>query len=526
MRTEAHGARFAIASPYHLSSFFGLRRYIDIARPADSAIATFFSLHLNLPHMCGLGGDALIIFKRGFDQPVAVVNGTGRTGSGQSADRYRATGLDAVPRRGALSAMIGGATAALREFEKALDIDMSAIVDALRPDLEKPLPISGQSSRLIGSHKQELTGPHGMPAAWQAALGLQAGDRHHPAQHSDLFQRILREGFQSFYSGSIAEITLSALNRQHAELFVESDFVQFSPPKAQMANLEVFGTKLSLHAANSPWIELCLSLCVIEHLVDELGAFNAPAMRLWARLPASIDRIVRAHNLDDVRYAEPHSVLRDRLPGAVTDVLADLLSDQAPLEPARERVENTVFFGCASTTGEVIGITSSIFTPFGSLIDPGDLGCLISNRAHSFSLSRGLTQLLPRQPARHTTNVILVETGDAVFCLGTSGGAAQVQVLSQLLFRVLCLGQSAQAALEAPRIVNLGRHPATGMPSVLVESRAGRASVEGELVKMGVTLEPSLSLKMGVAQIAGVLKCNNTVFAATDPRGDGAALAI
>ena len=69
----------------------------------DAAVATSAALAVTTPHMCGIGGDLFALvhgpLTGGGGEP-AVLNASGRAGSGADPDRLRAEGHTAMPFRG------------------------------------------------------------------------------------------------------------------------------------------------------------------------------------------------------------------------------------------------------------------------------------------------------------------------------------------------------------------------------------------------------------------------------------------
>ena len=66
---------------------------------ADAAVAASAVLAVTTQHMCGMGGDLFAIVHHERGAP-AVLNASGRAGSGADAKRMRADGVTAMPMTG------------------------------------------------------------------------------------------------------------------------------------------------------------------------------------------------------------------------------------------------------------------------------------------------------------------------------------------------------------------------------------------------------------------------------------------
>jgi gamma-glutamyltranspeptidase/glutathione hydrolase len=120
-----------------------------------------------------------------------------------------------------------------------------------------------------------------------------------------------------------------------------------------------------------------------------------------------------------------------------------------------------------------------------------------------------------------------VRNGEPWLAFGTRGADGQPQIAVQILTGLLDFALEPQVAVEAPRWVH-------GMPSatfprdaVIVESRFGE-QVAAELAARGhlPAVAGPLEFSVGSVQLIQVDSRRGYYTAASDPRGDGAALAV
>lgn len=516
-RTQAHGYEVALATPHYLSGCFSLNSFLARKSTYHTAAVALFSSAFNLPHLCGLGGDAVIL-ARSASGCHRAFNGMGITGSNQSLEYYAERGHGRIPARGLFSTMVYGAAYAIKEFMDSSGVNLQEVMDDLACDVDKPLSVSPYLQGFINKYMDDLRGSTDFKNWKETFLKGRRDQVRSETQCRKLVDTIRREGLETFYSGSIAERIINFADSEAPGLFLSEDFERFSAPQFDVSSIKFLGSTIHCHAGNAPWLEMAIMLGVIEKRIDDFSHFDATAMLRWCRLAGAVDSFVEQRGVDRclVLSSEQLSVF---VYEAVIAVELEIYSCSL-IKPIWGKGADTVFMGVAHADGTLIGITSSIFTPFGAMLDPGDSGIILSNRALSFSDDRSCARRLqPRKMANHTINSLIVHSPDMDFTMGTTGGYVQVQILVQLLVRILYLQQTPQAALEAPRFANMGksrRHQCTWMGY----ERGVSFSAPEYFSPL-----PVLCSRMGVAQVAGIFKRSGEVFAASDPRGEGVALA-
>lgn len=501
MANTAEGNHFSIATPHYKSTMSGMQEFLRSKQTASATLAAALSLSYNLPHLCGLGGDAIIIQKDA--KGIRALNGTGKTGSGQCHDAYRAKGMSGPPRRGALSTMVYGCPYAYRELSDSNQIDLRRITrNLLRDDLAYGLSATATLEKAFRKASSELSMSSGF-GRWQSYFQAGIDPR---CRYADTLRTLARDGFRSLYNGSLGEQTHSALSAVDPDLYVPNDFSGFSPNPAEIRKSTFLDASVSVHGSNSPWRQLFLLLKLYENYAQR---GETPVLEKICCAAAWIEDITNDIHLSHVRN-----------PGTIADCANELFQRmQSPMavNPTLRSIQaHTVFMACVEADGCLLGLTNSIFTPLGALFEINDTGILLSNRCFSFNQGSP-SDFLPGVPARHTNNCVIVETGDFEFVIGTSGGPVQAQTLAYLIHLIVAERLPISAAIRRPRCANLGINRHIGVPTYLCEQFDAPP---------GFTSTRGLSDKFGVVQVAGRNLQTGRVFAAADPRGDGVALAI
>src|SRR6476659_5826302 len=93
--------RGMVCSVDHLASSAGVAILRAGGSAVDAAVATSAVLAVTTQHMCGMGGDLFaLVHDPTAPGPPAILNASGRAGSGADADRLRAEGHTSMPFRG------------------------------------------------------------------------------------------------------------------------------------------------------------------------------------------------------------------------------------------------------------------------------------------------------------------------------------------------------------------------------------------------------------------------------------------
>jgi gamma-glutamyltranspeptidase/glutathione hydrolase len=177
--------------------------------------------------------------------------------------------------------------------------------------------------------------------------------------------------------------------------------------------------------------------------------------------------------------------------------------------------------------GNAVSLIQSVFHAFGSgILDPAT-GVLLHNRGAYFSLDPESPNAIAggKRPAHTLMPAAVLERGRLAAVLGTMGGSAQPQILSQVLLR-LRLGDGAQAAVDAPRWILGGMEAGSAREALHVEARVPAAAREA-LERTGRPIHALDDLDGGAGHVQLItVAADGTLAAASDPRSEGAGLVV
>ena len=502
MSNLASGHSFGIATPHFKSSIVGMHNYLLSGSAPEAVLSSALSLTYNLPHLCGLGGDAIIMHSR--PHSLNIFNGTGVTGTHQHYDNYLYKGLESIPRRGLYSTMIYGCPSAYDRYTHLHDINLNRVFKHLcENDLKHGLLASDSLLRAFYNSTKD---PQIQTRFFQWRNYFTQQQDPEPFYRHTL-ATLAREGFSSMYRGLLAEQIFDALSTCDPYLYTAGDFSDFVPNTSQVKSTCFMHAIVTAHGSNSPWKELFLLLKIYQSSAEDTTLLTPRQLCTAAGL---IDSWLASLPYSDTQ----HDDILSRQAALIYQQLK--FTSPEPI-PQLSKPSHTIFMACAEADGSLTGITNSIFTPLGSLFEIENTGIILANRAFSFNGPHLGSTFKGKTAAKHTTNCVRVTTDSLEFIIGTSGGPVQSQTLAFIIYKIVGQNCPVQTALSSPRFANLGLHPQTNCITYLSESAQADPIF---------TCTHGLSEKFGVVQLAGINTRTGQVFAAADPRGSGVALAV
>jgi gamma-glutamyltranspeptidase/glutathione hydrolase len=358
----------------------------------------------------------------------------------------------------------------------------------------------------------------GMAAVFGRSPGLGATVRQ-PALAATL-ERIAAHGWRELYEGETGRRLASFLQASGSRLD-RRDLAGFAVEETPPLTGRFRGLRLLTSPPNASGVLLLQALAALEEQGDHGDWLGADAGRLAIVLRAGAEQ--RSRMLADPR-THPFDA------GAWLDPLrlAELGTEAPRPDPAGAGAPptgDTVAVVAADGDGLAVSLIQSLFSSMGSRVLDPETGVLLHNRGALFTLEPGHANELAggKRPAHTLLPVVVERDGALAGVLGTMGGNAHAQILTQVLLELLS-GSSAADAVAAPRWIVGALDPGAPDTKVTVESAVSSAA-RRSLAAAG--LAPASvewpSEEVGHAQ--AVWHDGETVTAGSDPRADGRPLA-
>jgi gamma-glutamyltranspeptidase / glutathione hydrolase len=427
-----------VCSVDQLASAAGVTALRRGGSAADAAIAASAVLAVTAPHMCGMGGDLFAVVHAGPGPP-AVLNASGRAGSGADPDRLLAEGQQVMPFRGDLrSAPVPGCVDGWLALHERFGRLPLAEVLAFALDYARhgfPVsPLLASASRLLG----------GIDAAPLA--NLQPGTRLRRPGVAQALEAIIEDGRDAFYLGPFGR---GLLDLGGGEYRVD-DLTRPNRDWVDPLGLEVWGHHVWTVPPNSQGYLTLLGAAIAEglDLPDDPADDAWPHLLVESARQAGSDRLARlAEHADGRRLLAREEVARRR----------SLISRERRARVAtRVASGDTIALVAVDEARMGVSLIQSNAADFGSHVFEPVTGIGIHNRGIGFSLEPGHPARYGpgrRPPSTLSPAVVTRPDGSLHAVLGTQGGDSQPQILLQLLARTLRHGALPGAAIAASRWV-------------------------------------------------------------------------
>jgi gamma-glutamyltranspeptidase / glutathione hydrolase len=524
-RPTVYGFDGMVAAPHHLAALAGANALRDGGSAIDAALAANLVMSVVWPHMCGTGGDLFAQVWSAADRRLFGLNGSGRAGAGMTPDAYAERGQSGpkMPARGPLSISVPGAVDGWFTLHKRWGrLEMPRVFRDAIHYAREGFAVSRVLSGAIRGNADLLRRVGGAADVFlRDGSGPRVGDRLVQSDLAATLDRVAREGPDVLYRGALGERIASYLGSAGSLLRFE-DFASQRSEWVEPLSTEYRGVQVYELPPNTQGLAVLQMLNMLAPLdVRGLGDCSADVV------DAMVERKRLAFADRDRYIADP----------AFADVpVARLLERSYTPAPARQAVAgarggdgDTIYLCAADRDGNVVSLIQSLFSSFGSGVMVPGTGVTLHNRASGFVLERDHPNVLApgKRPFHTLIPGFALRDGQPYAAFGTRGADGQPQTGVQVISQLFDFEADPQAALEAPRWVHSAPGDRFPQDALVLESRFGQ-QVADSLASRGhqVIVTDPLDMIMGTVQLIVVDPSRGCYAGASDPRGDGCALAV
>lgn len=455
-----------VASADNLATQAGVDIFARGGNAVDAALAANAVLTVTAPHMCGLGGDLFALVADASGE-IHALNASGICAGGIDAAGLRDRGLDAVPLRHDLAAVtvpgcVDGWIELHTRFGHLALPEILAPAIGYATDGFPASPLLVASLRLLDRRGAEALGELVAQATTPGAVVRRPG-------MARTLAAIACDGRAAFYTGEFG----AGLRALDPTQFLAADLEALQAEWVEPLTTSSLGIEISTIGPNSQGY-------LIPAALDIAAALD---------LPRDPDDWRWAHLLIEACSAAAHdrvAVLHDRADGAA--LIERARSRYTSIDRARAAPwpvpvdDGDTTYLCTADRSLLVSLIQSNASGFGAWIVEPSTQINLHNRGLGFSLRPGHpAELSPGRRPPHTLSPTIVRRGGTNpvrAAVGTMGGDAQPQILSQLLWRLFVDGQTPGTVVDAPRWVLRG--PQTGFdtwdpgsrPTVVIEEHA------------------------------------------------------
>ncbi len=288
-----------------------------------------------------------------------------------------------------------------------------------------------------------------------------------PALASTLMQ-IGESGSGEFYKGKLASILVSAIQKAGG-IISQDDLSNYRPVWRDPLEFEVMGYRIYAPGPpSSGGIALQQMLTMLHMLRIDTTDYQDFDFALKLIEVSRIAYADRSYYSGDPDFVEiPVDIITDReyLKHRLNEINFDHAIQSADWGPGSLHYESeeTTHFTIADRYGNVVSVTTTLNSNFGSCMYIPELGIFMNNQMDDFSKKPGVpnqfgligqeaNSIEPGKRMLSSMTPVIITRDDEFFAaLGTPGGSTIITSVMQVFLNAAVLGQSPEMAVQWPR---------------------------------------------------------------------------
>ncbi len=347
--------------------------------------------------------------------------------------------------------------------------------------------------------------------------------------------KLIAQGPQAFYKGSIADELVKASSQNHG-ILTKKDFADYTVAETQPVSCNYRGNEVISSPPPGGGTVLCLMLNILSgYPLGKLG-FRSPTSvqrLLETMLYAYADRNIYLGDPDFVKIPQQRLLskeyaasIRNQIPQTGAIPPCKVYSCVTTNEGA-----HTTHYSIVDRYGNAVAVTYTINAYFGNDLIAGNTGFFLNNEMDDFTAkpgvpnSFGLVQgtknaIAPgKRPLSSMTPTIVLKNGKVFMVTGSPGGSTITTTVLQVITNVIDYGLNIQTAVDTPRFHY------QGLPNlILTEPDAFSPDTVQKLSQMGFNFD-SHNRVLGAAESILEDPTTRLLYGANDKhRPAGAAL--
>lgn len=534
-----------VATVHPLASQAAIDAFEQGGNAIDAAIAASLLLSVVDGHNSGIGGGCLALLRKA-DGKVLAIDGREKAPAAAQPEMFFRNGQPdpRLSQMGPLAVGVPGLLAALDQLSREHgNIPWNAALKKAGDVAEQGFELTENYARVLKSVASKLKQFPDTAAILLDESGKpwQTGHRLQQVDLARTLRSVSNEGVSWFYQGEFAERCAKHLQANGGRLtqrdFNDYNTVERRPIKLPYRENFVIG----FPPPSSGGIHVAQMLGMLEGYDLATIFAESPATGLHLLLEVMKRAMAdRAHWLGDADFAKvplgllDSEYLRERASSIdlarATAVTSHGIPPRADIDLFGQQ-KHTTHLTTADSEGNVVAITQTVNTSFGSkMIVPGT-GVVLNNEMDDFSIAPGVRNAFglvgsdanlvapgKRPLSSMTPTIVLKDSGEPILSCGAAGGPKIITTVLQVLVRVLDLGETVEQALAAPRVHH------QWSPDVAVCENALSAEIINDLKQRGHQVEriASAAVSQGISRIP----TNSVLTSASDPRVPSSAMSL
>jgi gamma-glutamyltranspeptidase/glutathione hydrolase len=505
----------------------------------DAAVAVGFALAVTYPQAGNIGGGGFMVIRMANGETVTI-DYREKAPLKAHEDMFLDENGNFIPEKsqiGHLSVGVPGSVAGLLlALEKYGTMSRKEVLNPAIKLAEKGFIVNeGLANAFKNAFEHFKKFPSTMKYFSKNGEPYKEGDRLVQKDLAKVLKLIRDKGRDGFYKGKVADLIVAEMKRGGG-IITHEDLENYQP----VIRKPVIGTYrgyeiISMGPPSSGGVCLIELLNILENF--DLKKYGFGSSYTIHYLVEAMKRVYadRAEYLGDPDFVEIplEKLLSKEYAKAIANEIDTFFATPSSkivrsVSPPEEG-SHTTHYSVVDKWGNVVSVTTTINSYFGSMVAVDGAGFFLNNEMDDFSAKPGTPNqfgLLGNkansiQPGKRMlssmTPTIVLKNGKPFLILGSPGGSTIITSVLQVILNVIDFGMNIQEAVDAPRI-----HHQWYPDVVYYEKRGLPLDVIENLGKRGHKLVERRGFQGEVQAI--LIDENGVKYGAADPRGYGFAM--
>ncbi|HOP06239.1 MAG TPA: gamma-glutamyltransferase [candidate division Zixibacteria bacterium] len=526
-----------VATSSPVATRIGLQVLQQGGNAFDAAVAVGFALAVAYPEAGNIGGGGFALVYEAESGQVRALDFRETAPAAATEKMYQTPKGDVIPNAstlGAKAAGVPGTVAGLHVLWKEYGSRTWEELVTLAAELaDSGLIVDNHLAASLDDYQDSLT-TFTSTAAIFAPGGriLKAGDRLVQTDLANTLSAIATDGPDGFYSGETAQRIIDCM-KEHGGIISAEDLTGYQPVWREPLSFDFGPLKVySMPPPSSGGICLGQILKLLEPYDFSVYSATSPEYIHLFCEAAKLAYADRSEHLGDPEFWTVPDKLLDKnyldSRRRLIDSTQARPSDQVRPGIFGSESDQTTHFSILDADGNIVSMTYTINTTFGSKLVVDGAGFLLNNEMDDFSIKPGEPNVFGLvggeankiEPGKRMLSsmspTIVFRSGKPCLVLGSPGGSKIITTVAQTIINIERFGMSLQEAVDQPRYHH------QWLPDI-VYLEEGKFSIQTKqgLIGMGHVIKERTPF--GDVQ-AIMIRSDGLYEGASDPRENGLAL--
>lgn len=519
----------AVSSAHPLASEVGAFILIRGGNAFDAAAATQFALAVVYPQAGNLGGGGFITARKNNGEIITLdyrEEAPAKAHRDMFLDENKDP-VDGLSLNGHLASGVPGAVAGMIETAKHGRLSLKEIIDPAISLAEGGFVITKQEADNLNGLKERLLKYNTRTTAFVKESEWKTGDTLVQKELAETLKRIRDNGAKGFYEGKTAQLIVEEMQRGKGIISLQ-DLKNYKAKTRTALTFTYRGHEIiSFPPPSSGGLLIAQMLKMVEpYPLKSYGHNSARLVHLMveAERRAYADRAEFMGDPDfykvPVAQLMSDNYIKERMSNfnpATASKSSDTKAGIIPESP------QTTHFSIADNEGNMVSVTTTLNTSYGSKVVIGGAGFLMNNEMDDFSIKPGVPNIYGalggeanaiapgKRMLSSMTPTLITKNNQPFLIVGTPGGTTIPTSVFQSIVNIIDFGMTPGKAITAPKFHHQWQ------PDRIDVERNFPQDVLQELEKMGHTINKRSPI--GRVEIILYDKKGN-LSAAADTRGD------